>query len=455
MAIVPSGVSVPAQSKELDNNVVTTSYGTVYRQVVNLADPETPTNYQRVGSNGAYVDVRNVVALPLPTGAATAALQTTGHGILTTINEGVNGQVIAALSSATALNTGVTFTSASEDVSTHASLVVACKTDQNGILYVDFSIDGTNWDSTLTFTITANVPEAHRLTVTRQYARVRMANTSAGNQTYLRLQSMVGNQSALSSPLNLQIQSDADTIVVRPADFNLLVTEGLYQNRGVTIKDGLNADIDTASVPEDVTNEGGIYAGFPTTPAAAEIVVAGADTGVVWYSYLASNTDTEYTFASKAITGAGTYTLGHNIWRCNYAYFTANATSTSFNAGAITVRHTATPANVFCVIDAGYGQSFCSAYTVPYGSSIYLDRITGNLRGSTSGSIEGYFWYREPNQSPRLRFPFELQFGQLYFDDVDYLVKIPALTDFIPRVTIASVNNLSAKISYRFIKVKS
>lgn len=71
MAIVPSGVSVPAQSKELDNTTVTTSYGLVYRQVTTLADPETPTNYQRVGSNGAYVDVRNVVALPLPTGAAT------------------------------------------------------------------------------------------------------------------------------------------------------------------------------------------------------------------------------------------------------------------------------------------------------------------------------------------------------------------------------------------------
>lgn len=71
MAIVPSGVSVPAQSKELDNTTVTTSYGLVYRQVITLADPETPTNYQRVGSNGAYVDVRNVVALPLPTGAAT------------------------------------------------------------------------------------------------------------------------------------------------------------------------------------------------------------------------------------------------------------------------------------------------------------------------------------------------------------------------------------------------
>ena len=86
MAIVPSGVSVPAQSKELDNTRVTTAYGLVYRQVITLADPETPTNYQRVGSNGAYVDVRNVVSLPLPTGASTSALQTSGNASLTSID---------------------------------------------------------------------------------------------------------------------------------------------------------------------------------------------------------------------------------------------------------------------------------------------------------------------------------------------------------------------------------
>ena len=86
MAIVPSGISVPAQSKVLDNTTTTTVYGTVYRQVVTLADPETATNYMRVGGNGAYVDVRNVVALPLPTGASTAALQTSGNASLTSIN---------------------------------------------------------------------------------------------------------------------------------------------------------------------------------------------------------------------------------------------------------------------------------------------------------------------------------------------------------------------------------
>jgi len=99
-------------------------------------------------------------------------------------------------------------------------------------------------------------------------------------------------------------------------DFNILVAEGLFQNRQATIKDGLNLDIDTGSVPEDVTNEGGVYAGFPTGAVeAAQIVVAGADTGTVYYSYMATSTDTDYTMASKAVAGAGTYALGHNIWR--------------------------------------------------------------------------------------------------------------------------------------------
>jgi len=100
MAIVPSGVSVPAQSKVLDNTTVTTAYGLVYRQVITLADPETATNYMRVGGNGAYVDVRNVVALPLPTGASTSALQTTGNNTLSAIDTKLGGTL--------AVNVGLT-----------------------------------------------------------------------------------------------------------------------------------------------------------------------------------------------------------------------------------------------------------------------------------------------------------------------------------------------------------
>jgi hypothetical protein len=320
-------------------------------------------------------------------------------------------------------------------------------------LYIEFSPDGTNWDSSLSFITYANSNEIHRLTVTRKFARVRFYNSSTGGQTFFRLQTLLGQQQTLTSALNSQIQSDADTTVVRPLDFNLMVAEGLYQNRAQFIKDGINTDIDTASVPEDITNEGGIYAGFPTgTIEQGQIVVAGADTGTVVYAYLASPLDTDYTFASKAITGAGNYNLGHNIYRCNFAYF-VSTNPTAFNAGNITIRNITTTTNIFCVIEAGYSQTFCSAYTVPYRSSVYIDRFNGNMRGSATGSMDGFIWYRSYGESPRYRFPFELQFGTLYFDDVDYLIKIPQQVDFIPRIVNSSANNLTAKFSYRILKV--
>jgi hypothetical protein len=364
------------------------------------------------------------------------------------------GVVDSTNSTTIPLSSGTTFTGDAVSVKSFPSFVVACKTDQNGALYIDFSPDGTNWDSTLTFIVTANINEVHRITVTREYARVRFTNTSSSNQTYLRLQSLLGSQTALTSSLNSTIQTDGDALLVRPLDFNLMTAEGLYQNRNNTIKDGINLDIDTGSVPEDITNEGGIYAGFPTGAVeAAEVVISGADTGTVFYSYLESETSLDYVFASKAVAGAGTYSLGHNIWRCNFAFYVSSS-PTAFNAGDITIRNTPTTANIFCVISAGYAQSFCSAYTVPFGSSIYIDRFSGNMRGSTSGSLDGFIWFRPYGESPRLRFPFELQFGTLYFDDVDYLIKIPERVDIIPRIVTSSANNLVAKFSYRLIKVK-
>ena len=365
------------------------------------------------------------------------------------------GEIDNGNSSTSALNAAATFTGTGKDVSEFTSVVVACKTDQAGTLYIEFSPDNTNWDSSLTFSVLASTNEIHRLTVTRKYMRVRFTNTSASNQTYFRLQTISGYQTSLTSALNSTIQADADAQAVRPLDFNLMVAEGLYENRQNTIKDGINDDIDTGSVPQDITNERGAYAGFPTGAVeAGEIVVSGADTGTVYYSYLASDTSTEYVFGSKAIAGAGTYALGHNIWRCNFAYFVSTNVAV-FNVGTITIRNTPTTANVFCIIGIGYSQSYCAAYTVPYGSSIYIDRFSGNVKGSTSGSLDGFIWYRPFGESPRLRFPFELQFGTLYFDDVDYLVKVPERVDFIPRIITSSANNLSAKFSYRIIKIKS
>jgi hypothetical protein len=118
-------------------------------------------------------------------------------------------------STTAALNTLATFTGTSEDVSRFNSVVVAAKTDQDGTLYIEFSPDGTNWDSSLSFPTAASVNEVHRITVTRRYCRIRFYNSSVSNQTFLRLQTTFGSQLALTSALNSTVQTDADSSVTR------------------------------------------------------------------------------------------------------------------------------------------------------------------------------------------------------------------------------------------------
>ena len=367
----------------------------------------------------------------------------------------VNNRGVVSLNNntTTPLNAAATFTGTAEEAVAFSSVTVACLTDQVGTLYVDFSPDGTNWDSTLSFVVAPNVNEVHRITVTRKFMRVRMTNTSVSNQTFLRLQTLLGSYQSLTSSLNSVMQQDADSLIVRPMDFNLLVGEGKFQGANITIKDGFNQDVDTGSVPEDIWDNGGLYTGFVTAAAAAEVVSSSAsDTGTLWYSYMATSDDLDYVFASVTLNGTTPVSLGHDIWRCNFAYYDSGGVG--FNVGLLSIRLTAAPTSIFVTVPIGYSQSYCAAYTVPKNSNVYIDRITGTLRGSTSGSCEGVFYFKPLNESPRYRFPFELNFGALYFDDMDYNVRIPQQVDIIPRILSASANNLSPKVSYRLLKIK-
>lgn len=87
MAIDKNAVAVPAQSKDLDTARVTTSYGLVHRQVISIADPESPTAYATLTGSSLNVNVSNASlaaiqsgtwnlnnisgTVSLPTGAAT------------------------------------------------------------------------------------------------------------------------------------------------------------------------------------------------------------------------------------------------------------------------------------------------------------------------------------------------------------------------------------------------
>ncbi len=111
MTINNNFVTVPAQSKSLDTNTVTTAVGVVHRQVVSLASSDTTGTYLGFNSDSAKVYLTNT-SLPLPTGASTSALQTTGNSSLSSIDSKI-----------TAVNTGAVVVSSSvlpTDASTSA-----------------------------------------------------------------------------------------------------------------------------------------------------------------------------------------------------------------------------------------------------------------------------------------------------------------------------------------------
>ena len=148
--------------------------------------------------------------------SAPVVLSTEQEAILTTVaTKGVQS-AIATNSSITPLNDGATFTGTGE-LNHYSDVFVVCKTDQSGILYFDFSVDGTNWETfpSAGFTVTAGIQEAHKAVKASRYFRVRMTNNSGSNQTYLRLYTYYGSFDQLNAPLTNTPSSDSDSITTK------------------------------------------------------------------------------------------------------------------------------------------------------------------------------------------------------------------------------------------------
>lgn len=356
----------------------------------------------------------------------------------------------------TPLNDGATYTGTSENVIGFSSIVVTVKTDQNGLLYIDFSPDGTNWDSTLSFVITASTNEVHRITVSRSYYRIRILNNSGSNQTFLRAQVLIGSHTALTSPLNGTIQADSDATIGRVFGEEFLIGGGYVSGYSIVNKFGVNADVDTATVPEDIWNGGGVYTGFPlTAPEELQVFSSSAsDVGTLTIYYLATNTSTAYSTTTVTLNGTTAVNTGVTAYRVNRATYDSGD-DTTFNIGTITVRHRTTTANVFCALPIGKSQTNVAAYTIPYGMTGKLVRVYSHLNSATSGSYEGDIWVREFGASPRLRFPFNGA-SSVRFSEKPYGgITLPAMTDFTMRIISVTANNLDITGGFDLILIKN
>lgn len=347
-----------------------------------------------------------------------------------------------------------TFTSPAQPAAPYSALVIAVKTDVAGTMYVDFSPDGSNWDSTLDYAVAASTNEVHRLTVTRPFFRVRYVNGAAA-QSYMRLTVMGDNYNLLASPLDSSIQQDADAIVARTFTEEFTISEGKAEGYSVVNKFGRNPDIDTGTVPEDVWNGGGVYAGFPTgSPEEFQVFSSSAsDTGVLTITYLPTLDSTAYLQANVTLNGTTPVNSGITGIRMHSARYSSGA-STTFNVGTITVRHITTTANIFCVMPIGRSQTNVAAYTVPAGSSGRIVRLFARAIGTTATIAEGALWIRSRNGSPRLRRPFTVAQND-NFEERPYAgLTVNAGDDIMVRINSVSANNTDIIAGYDLLLIK-
>lgn len=164
------------------------------------ADDIGGVKYQRVklihGADGVNAgDVSQANGLPVIV---------TGSGSASTLN-----------TTTTPLGGAATFTGTAEHNSA-SDVMVSCFSDTAGTLYLDFSVNGTDWRTfpTAGFAVSANSHEFHTSVKGPRYFRVRFVN-AGGAQSIFQLFTYYGDFRQPSAPLNQSISSDSDSIITR------------------------------------------------------------------------------------------------------------------------------------------------------------------------------------------------------------------------------------------------
>ncbi len=188
----------------------------------------------------------------------------------------VLNSITSSLNSTTTLLTaGSTFTGTAE-LNAYPDVMITVKTDQNGTLYFDFSPDGTNFDSTLSFQYdTSRINPPHILVKGARYFRARFVNDSTSDQTYIRLLTEYGQFNKLTAPINGTLSENFDALATRPTNYTEEVAQGKRQGRMTWNKWGYNDDVDTGS-EEIIAAWGGTWSP-PTTAETIDIVSTSAN----------------------------------------------------------------------------------------------------------------------------------------------------------------------------------
>lgn len=319
-------------------------------------------------------------------------------------------------------------------------LIMSIAADQDCTYTAQFSTDGSNIDSSISFKYQVGVSEQPKdLTIARNYYRVRVDKTGSGDMTYLRLQTSIGFFKDLSTPLNANIGADNNAQVVR--NISLEDEVGLNRYYGVSLVNKFGENESTVS-DTDIIYSGGTYKGFPVTDNNDTIMVSlssAADIGsTLKLKILAHKTSTDFVDSIVSLTTTLIDT-GVVAYRCTRAIFNSGTTSL-INQGNISVFLKNTSNNTFMVVPTGTGQSRIAVDTIPANSTALLKKVSVRINKTNNGNLTGGIWIRRFDQSPVIIRPFVVTNNYDYDDQIYGGLKIEGPADISIRALTASTN---------------
>ena len=176
-------------------------------------------------------------------------------------------------------------------------------------------------------------------------------------------------------------------------NFLLEVAKGSVPGHSYVNKFGHNPSVTTATDPEDVWPDGGLYAFYPTTAQSMEVVSsddedggAGTDTGALTMQVY--GLDANWDLQEETVTLNGTTPVAlSNTYIRMFRAVVLTAGSANTNIGNITVR-IVTVGTVAISILASDGQTQQAIYTIPNGKTGYF--IKGYVGISKGGGATAY-----------------------------------------------------------------
>lgn len=221
---------------------------------------------------------------------------------------------------------------------------------------------------------------------------------------------------------------------------------------------GVNPDVDTGTVPEDIWFAGGTYP-FPTSATTLEVLSDSANdtaAGTGMRTMQVIGLDADYVEQTETVTMNGTnvVALANSYLRLNRAQVTS-AGSGRVNAGNVTIRETG-GGQTRGAMRAGYGIMRQAIYTVPLGQTLAICAATYSIVRATGSDFEASFV--EFFQSPTgfYRQTLEVSVDAAAFENVKVVpIMIPEKWDFAIRCTGVSTSNMEVSASFHGVQIRN